>query len=131
MADAPKIDSPATINPPASSPAAVTAHFPNPPAEMEIGVRPADRGDDAVYRPLSSFAIAAFSIAAVYTVIVVVGAIISALKGMPWLMHGLFALLPISAVILGGIAWLEIRASEGTRTGRSLAGWAITVSLVV
>src|SRR5438128_9929308 len=74
-APAPKIDSPATINPPASSPAAVTAHFPNPPAEMEIGVRPADRGDDAVYRPLSSFAIAAFSIAAVYTVIVVIGAI--------------------------------------------------------
>jgi hypothetical protein len=92
---------------------------------------PPDRGDDIVYRPLSGFALAAFVLAAIYSLIVVVGAIVAAFQKMPWLLGAWSALFPVTAILLGLVGWLQVHASEGTRTGKPLAVWAITLSIVV
>jgi hypothetical protein len=105
--------------------------FPGQPHEGSMLPPAPQHGEDPVYRPLSGFALAGFSLAAVYCAIVVVLAIVAVVARKPALMSGWWVLLPILAVALAVIGWLQIQSSEGTRTGRSLAGWAITLSLVV
>jgi hypothetical protein len=41
------------------------------------------------------------------------------------------AVFPVTAIILGLIGWLQVQSSEGTRTGKPLAVWAVTLSIVV
>src|SRR5438046_7445940 len=129
MSDAPKNESAVTAEPPAVS--SVTSQFPGMDTDSALGAAAHDRGDDTVYRPLSSFAVAGFSIAMVYAAIVIIGAIVAAIQRMPWLMGGWSAVLPVVALVLAAVAWLQIQASEGTRSGKRLAVWAATLSVIV
>src|SRR5262245_25283018 len=83
MADAPKPEGSGTTTSSVSGPTAGTVRFPGADEEAAR-----DRGEDIVYRPLSSFAIAAFSIAAIYSAVVVIGAIVAAFQRMPWIIGG-------------------------------------------
>jgi hypothetical protein len=129
MADAAKPDIPVTASPPASPLTAVTARFPS--GEDAAGVEhiATDRSD-VVYRPLSSAAIAGFSLAALYAAVVLIGALVAALERKPWLMGSWSILLPVVAIGLCLAGWFIVQTSEGTRTGRSLAVWGITISIV-
>lgn len=126
MSDTPKPESAVSTQPSSPAPKSVAPRF---PGEDVDPVR--DRGGDIVYRPLSSFNIAAFGIAAVYTAIVILCAIVAAIERKPLLMGGWSAMFPILAIVLAAVGWFQIQASEGTRTGKSLAIWAITLSIVV
>jgi hypothetical protein len=129
MSDTSKPDSPVTANPPPASPS--LTRFPGADGGSTLEVPASDRGDDIVYQPLSAFTIAAFGVAAVYSAIVVIGAIVAAVLRMPLLMGGWTAVFPVVAIVLALIGWMQVQASEGTRTGRQLAIWAITLSVVV
>src|SRR5262249_9619279 len=50
---------------------------------------------------------------------------------MPLLGLGWTLVFPVSAVVLAGIGWMQVQMAEGTRTGKQLAVWAITLSVVV
>jgi hypothetical protein len=50
---------------------------------------------------------------------------------MPWILGAWSAVFPVTAVLLGIVGWLQVQSSEGTRTGKPLAVWAITLSIVV
>jgi hypothetical protein len=89
-----------------------------------------DRGD-IVYRPVSIFAIAAFFIAAGYSAYIVIGSVVSIFQRMPWIVGGWSAIFPVLAVVLAGLAWFEIQSSEGTRTGKRMAAWAVMLSIMV
>src|SRR5262249_53140436 len=67
----------------------------------------------------------------VYSLVVVGAAIVAAFQRMPLLMGGWTAVFPVVAVVLALIGWMQVQASEGTRTGKQLAVWAITLSIVV
>jgi hypothetical protein len=85
---------------------------------------------DVVYRPLSTAAVAGFCIAALYTVVMVLGAMVSWIGGTPWLVGGWSMLFPVIAAGLCLAGWFTVQTSEGTRTGKSLAVWGLTLALI-
>jgi hypothetical protein len=129
MSDAAKPESPVTAPSP-PTPTSI-ARFPGAESDAALGGAPRDRGDDAVYRPLSGLTIAAFGIAAVYSAIIVIGAVVAAIQKMPLISIGWTLVFPVTAVVLAVIGWMQIQMSEGTRTGKRLAVWAIASSIVV
>jgi hypothetical protein len=90
---------------------------------------PADRaGDDPVYKPLSVVALAGFAVACVYGVFLLLCAIVAIYRGTPLLMSSITLLLPVAALILSLIGYLEVQRSDGTRAGTSFAVWGMLVS---
>src|SRR5262249_61880267 len=112
MADAPKTESPVTASPPATSPTGVTRRFPAPDDVTAAALLSGEQSD-VVYRPLSTAAVAGFSIAALYTVVMVVGAIVSWIGGTPWLVGGWSMLFPVIAAGLCLAGWFTVQTSEG------------------
>jgi hypothetical protein len=86
------------------------------------------------YKPLSLLAVAGLALAALYTVLLLVGAVAAQIKGEPYFepfFAGTWAIvLPIAGAVLSGLALWEIASSEGTRAGTALAKWGLGVSLV-
>jgi hypothetical protein len=130
MSDAPKPESPVRAQPPSQTPTGITKRFPGAESESVLDLQSRDRGD-VVYRPVSIFAVAALIIAASYSAYIVIGAIVSVIQRMPWDVGGWSAIFPVLALVLAGIAWFEIQSSEGTRTGKRMAGWAAMLSIMV
>src|SRR5947209_7913674 len=112
--------------PPPSSPTGSPQPFPASPGGQVLA---AERdADEPAYRPLSLLALAGFLIALLYTLLVVVGALVSFLKGNPLLgplIVPLSWLLPLAGGVVSAVAWLKIQRSEGTRAGTALAVWGI------
>ena len=80
------------------------------------------------YRPLSLLAIAAFGLAAVYTVIAVIVGLIAMLNRTPLPLPIWTLLLPVLATTMAFVARFQIRRSEGTVGGLKLASWAVGLS---
>ncbi len=80
------------------------------------------------YRPVSGLAIAALVVAAVYSAIVSVVAVIAFSSGTPVFLPETL-MFPLIAAILAVAAFLQIRAAEGTRSGLALAKWAWWLSI--
>lgn len=129
MADAPNPDSPVTASPPPSSPTGVTRRFPAPDGVTAAPLLSGEQSD-VVYRPLSTAAVAGFCIAALYTVVIVLGSVVSWIGGTPWLVGGWSMLFPVVAAGLCLAGWFTVHTSEGTRTGKSLAVWGLTLALI-
>src|SRR5437016_812934 len=129
MTEAPKPDSPVTASPPPNPQTAVTKHFPAAESLGTAGLLSGDQSD-VVYRPLSSAAVAGFGIAALYSVVIVLGGVVSWIGGTPWLVGGWSVLFPVVAAGLCLAGWFTVQTSEGTRTGKSLAVWGLTLALV-
>jgi hypothetical protein len=129
MADASKPDSPVTASAPPTSPTPIAKRFPAPD-ELTSAALLSGEQSDVVYRPLSTTAVAGFSIAALYTVVIVLGGIVSWIGGTPWLLGGWSMLFPVVAAGLCLAGWFTVQSSEGTRTGKSLAIWGLTLALV-
>jgi len=103
-----------------------TAPRPSPPS---LPPEPVD--EMLAYRPLSPLAIIGFCVALVYAAIIVVGGIAAFLTHSPLLLGPLtFVSLAFMAVILCGLAWLQITRSEGTRAGLALAKWGLGLSVI-
>jgi hypothetical protein len=130
MSDAPKPESSVKAEPQPAASTAITKRFPGTEDESLLNLESRDRGD-TVYRPVSIFAVAALGIAACYATVIIFGALVAAIQREPWLIGGWHAVFPVLALVLAGVAWFEIQSSEGTRTGKRMAGWAAMLSIMV
>ena len=130
MSDEPKPQSPVTAQPPALGATAITKRFPGTEGDSLLNLETRDSGT-VVYRPMSIFAVAAFVIAITYSAVIVIGAAVSVVQRMPWLIGGWSVIFPLLALVLAGVAWFEIQSSEGTRTGKRMAAWAAMLSIMV
>src|SRR5207249_1690816 len=89
---------------------------------------PEPAGTEAAYRPISGLAIAGFTLACLYQVVVGVSMAVAVRQGVPlFLPIGTF-LLPIGGALLCFLAQRHIRNSEGTRAGLRLARWGLWLS---
>lgn len=90
---------------------------------------PADRGgDDPMYQPLSIVAVAGFIVACLYALFLLVCAVVALYRWTPLLMDSLTLLVPATGLILSLIGYIEVKRSEGTRAGRTLAVWGMLLS---
>lgn len=83
------------------------------------------------YRALSLLAMAGFGIAALYAVIVVIGAAVALFSRIPWLMSYWTFLIPVAALVVCGAARTRIRDSEGTLSGLAFATWGSRLAILV
>jgi hypothetical protein len=91
-----------------------------------------EHGSDAgAYRPLSPPAVAGFALGATYAAVVVVLGAVALLKRSPLFLPAWTFLVPVAAVALGWVGRVQVRRSEGTRSGSALADWGIRLGLVV
>jgi hypothetical protein len=130
MSDAPKPESSVKTEPQPAPSTAITKRFPGTEDESLLHLE-SRAGGDVVYRPVSIFAVAAFGIAACYSAFILIGALVSAIQREPLVIGGWHAVFPVLALVLSGVAWFEIQSSEGTRTGKRMAGWAAMLSVMV
>jgi hypothetical protein len=84
-----------------------------------------------VYRPLSLLAVVGAGLAGLFTAIVVLGGVVAFFRGDPWLLHGAWALLPITAAVLSVLGLFQIQRSEGTLAGEKVARWGLLLSVLV
>jgi hypothetical protein len=92
---------------------------------------PYDRETALTYKPLSPLALAGLGVAVVYTLLIVVGGALSFFTRSPWLLPWYAFLIPALAVFLCVVGRVQIRSSEGTRSGLALANWGLILSVVV
>jgi hypothetical protein len=92
----------------------------------------AERGSEAgAYRPLSAAAVAGFALGVTYAVVVVVLGAVALMTHKPLFLPAWTFLLPVAAVALGWVGRVQVRRSEGTRSGAGLAEWGVRLGLVV
>jgi hypothetical protein len=96
---------------------------------LESGAMPAPPSEP--YRPLSLQALAGFGVAAVYALVVVVGAAVALVNHMPYLMPKWSFLVPVAAIVLCWVARARIRSSEDTLSGLSFTTWGVRLSVLV
>jgi hypothetical protein len=82
------------------------------------------------YRPLSLLALAGFGIAALYALIVIVGAVIALLNRIPWLMPNWTFFIPLAALAVCWVARARIRSAEDTLSGLAFTAWGVRLSVV-
>jgi len=99
-----------------------TATSPPPPAPP-----PAD--ELRIYRPVSMLAIAGVVLAGIYVALVVIVAAVGFFQSTPVFLPGWTLLLAIAAAGLSLLAQWQIRESEGTRAGQTLARWGLALSV--
>src|SRR5207237_2535269 len=92
---------------------------------------PSFGAEPVAYQPLSRLAMVAFAIATLYTTFVAFWGLSALLNRTPWLMPVWTFLAPLLAIVLAALARLEIRRSEGTRSGLALTKWALNLSLLI
>jgi hypothetical protein len=83
------------------------------------------------YRPLSLLALLGFALAALYAVVVLIGAAVALFGRTPWLMPGWTFALPLAALFVCWVAGTRIRDSEGSLTGQAFATWGIRLTILV
>jgi hypothetical protein len=83
------------------------------------------------YRPLSLLALLGFGIAALYAVVVLIGAAVALFGRTPWLMPGWTFALPVAALFVCWVAGTRIRDSEGSLSGQAFATWGIRLTILV
>jgi hypothetical protein len=108
-------------SPPSPAPAPHPAHPVAPAPEGR-----ADAGPD--YRPLALAAIGGFCLAALYAAFLVVCGLAAWFSGTPMLLSPLTLLVPLAALVVSALGWLQVQRSEGTRAGAKLALWGMALS---
>jgi hypothetical protein len=93
------------------------------------GIPPAASAAADVYRPLSLLALAGFVLALLYCGMVIVCAIVS-FFGSPLLLPTWTLLAALAAAGFALAGWLDVHNSEGTKAGKALAVWAISLCVV-
>ena len=88
----------------------------------------ADAAEGPDYRPLALAAIAGFSLAALYAAFLVVCFLAAWFAGTPLLMSAVTLLVPLAALVVSALGWLQVQRSEGTRAGAKLALWGMALS---
>ena len=88
-------------------------------------VAPERPAEPLVYRPVSGLAIAGLAFAGLYTVLALVSVMIAFLKREPFFLPGWTLVLAGAGGILSFLAMWQIRTSEGTRAGLTLARWGL------
>jgi hypothetical protein len=106
--------------PPATDPTAFKAGLPAPPPPAE----------PLAYRPISGFAVAGFIAAALFAFMVLAATVVALYQGAPFFYPVWVVVVPAGALVLSLVARSQIRNSEGTRAGESLAGYGIWISLL-
>jgi hypothetical protein len=102
---------------------------PAPHPARPVAPAPEGRADAAPdYRPLALAAIGGFSLAALYAAFLVVCWLAAWFSGTPLLMSPLTLLLPLAALVVSALGWLQVQRSEGTRAGAKLALWGMALS---
>src|SRR5262249_17858858 len=86
----------------------------------------------AGYRSISGWAIAGFALGALFTLLVVICALVAFYQGAPFFFRPwiLMFLLPTLGVFVSLYAQWHVRNSEGTLAGAKLAQWGFRLSLV-
>lgn len=82
------------------------------------------------YQPLSLLAMAGFGLAVVYTLLVLVGGLMSLMGHKPWLMPYWTFFIPIGVLIVCKLARTRIEDSEGTLTGSGFATWGSRLAIL-
>src|SRR5262249_52719032 len=84
----------------------------------------------AAYRSISGWAIAGFTLGALFTLLVVICALVALYQGSPFFFRPWMFLLAILGVFVSLYAQRHVRNSEGTLAGAKLAQWGFRLSLV-
>jgi hypothetical protein len=84
--------------------------------------------EPVIYRPLSGFAVTSLVFAGLYALLVVLSAVVALIKGEPFYLPTWLLGLPIAGIILSLLAYRQIRNSEDTRAGTTLAKWGLWLS---
>jgi hypothetical protein len=94
-----------------------------------LGVAPevSPPAGEAAYRSLSIPAVIGCALAVVYAAFLVVCGAASFATGMPLYLAGYTLLVPLVAVLLSALGWLQVQRSEGTRAGAGLAVWGMVL----
>jgi hypothetical protein len=82
------------------------------------------------YRPISGLAIAGFVASLLFGLLILASAGVALVKGTPFFFPSYMLLLAIAGIVLALLALRQIRDSEGTRDGASLARFTLWFSLV-
>jgi hypothetical protein len=108
-----------------ADPKAAAEPFPaNRPAPFD-----ADAPATAGYRPLAGAAVVGFSLAVLYLVVLAVCAAVAWSNGTPLPLAAWTLALPLAALVVAGVGWLQVQRSEGTRAGGGLAVWGAIIAL--
>src|SRR5437870_503221 len=83
-----------------------------------------------VYRPVAGLAIVGFALAGLFALIVVLGALVSFVRGMPLFLPDWLLVAPLAGFILSILGARQIRNSEGTRAGLKLTRYGLWLSAV-
>src|SRR5262249_15110646 len=90
----------------------------------------AEYGAEATYQPISLLALAGLITAVLFTVVLAAVGISALLTGVPFSLDWWWLVLPFAGVGLSLAALWQIRLSEGTRAGRTLALIGFWLSLL-
>jgi hypothetical protein len=90
---------------------------------------PEPAGAEAGYRPISGLAIAGLALAGIYALVISVSTVAGLIQGSGFFLPNELLLLPIGGALLCFLAQRQIRASEGTRAGLTVARWGLWLSL--
>jgi hypothetical protein len=94
----------------------------SPPAEPT--------GAEQTYRPVSGLAIAGLAVAVLFAVVMVLLAVISLVRGVPFDFPAWCLIFPLAGVVLSVWARWQIRNAEGTRAGMGLATSGLWISIL-
>ncbi len=86
--------------------------------------------ESLVYRPVSGWAIAGFTVGLLFSALVAVCAVLGLMQGNPVFFPSWILILPIGGLALALIGQKHIRDSEGTRVGAKLASVGLWLSLI-
>jgi hypothetical protein len=86
--------------------------------------------EETEYNPLSLFALGAMVLAAVYALVIGVGAVMSLVNRTPLLLPLWTLFIPLGAVLASWFARFRIQTSEGTLSGLSLTTWGMGLGLL-
>lgn len=102
---------------------------PEPYPALAPAPAPAEAPDAAGYRPLAITAVIGLSLAVLFAAVLVVCAVVGWSSGMPLPLAVWPLLVPLVALVVSALGWLQVQRSEGTRAGGGLAVWGVIVSL--
>jgi hypothetical protein len=103
---------------PTSAPAYVAAPEPQRP------------NDPQLYRPLALSALVGFSLTVLYTLFLLLFTLVALLRRTPLLLGPVALVVPLVTLAICAVGWLQVRRSEGTKAGGSLALWGLLLSLL-